>query len=284
MRMLPQGTNTTLEGVQNSGKIDPATARAIEAARNGQLLSANQRVLLEAAKNNPTLSGPQRGAIASALQNDMDEKRKLQASAGNGGGNGSGIIFPSVPPQVIVPGVPPQVIVPGGPQGVVVVPSGGPQGVVVVPGGNSGIITGGQAPPAIPIPASPPAAGGSNGGGGEQGGVDEGNAIPWQTQRQFVVANDTDETLTVSLLYVYADDQGNAQWVPQADQPLQYQVAPRSSVTLNYNDSPILTSRARIWAESESGRKWTKYQNDDLVTVSEAYQSAQLGTYTHRFK
>jgi hypothetical protein len=107
LRLLDNPTNQDL--ISAEGKVGPKTKDALQTALSGGLLSDDQRNFLQRAlEKNPNLSPAEKAAIASALQNDQDQKRKLQGP-GTPGGNGT-------LPVVTVP-VGPSPVVPVGPGG-----------------------------------------------------------------------------------------------------------------------------------------------------------------------
>jgi len=73
--------------------VGPSAQNAINAALAGRLLTGDQRTALRGALEKGNLTPSQKGAIAAALQSDLDEKRLLAASGGrvtdldNGGFN-----------------------------------------------------------------------------------------------------------------------------------------------------------------------------------------------------
>jgi hypothetical protein len=87
-------TNTTLLGILNQGTLNPQATNGLQAVLGGKLLTNAQAAALRQELNDPNLSPQQRGAIAAALQNDGDQKRRLQAATlagGNGNGGGQGM-------------------------------------------------------------------------------------------------------------------------------------------------------------------------------------------------
>jgi hypothetical protein len=90
-------------------KVGPKTADALQTALSGGLLSDQQISYLRGAlEKDPNLSPKEKAAIASALQNDQDEKRRLQTVPGSGGiAPVVGLVQPVVVPgPVVVTGSP----------------------------------------------------------------------------------------------------------------------------------------------------------------------------------
>jgi hypothetical protein len=81
-------------------QVGPKTQAALQAALAGKLLTAEQRSFLRGAiEKNTALSAAQKAAIASALQNDLDQKRLLQSGPGKllVVVSGSGPAAPAIP-------------------------------------------------------------------------------------------------------------------------------------------------------------------------------------------
>jgi hypothetical protein len=91
-----------------------------------------------------------------------------------------------------------------------------------------------------------------------------------QVQRQFVIQNDTGERLRIWVHYYTLTDQGQWAWTPPlpADpgQALEYRIGPGSFFLKNH-DVRITANRVRVWAVSDSGRKWLANKDHDLLLV-----------------
>jgi hypothetical protein len=138
----------------------------------------------------------------------------------------------------------------------------------------------------------------------ELGGIDigpnsqmdpSGQKRPKQVRRYLKLANKTEERIRVWLQYRSVSQGGEWRWYPgepgSESNALRYTFEPDESNYLNDSGRGVrvAASRVRIWAESETGRRWTKNLDSDLWLVEEsggsrAYYAEKIGTFTHTFR
>jgi hypothetical protein len=125
-------------------------------------------------------------------------------------------------------------------------------------------------------------------------------AVPQPADQAFAcryvrIQNDTGENLKVFIQYRTQTDQGKWLWFPtmpavDARDALCYDFKDGMMADLTDNDWRIHANRIRIWAVSETGKKWLDFKDADLVVVPETndagepfYRAPEMQTYLFTF-
>jgi hypothetical protein len=114
------------------------------------------------------------------------------------------------------------------------------------------------------------------------------DALQKKEERYIKVENATGERLTLWLHYQSLAEKDEWDWFPtkpvDPEKALRYILEPGSNSYLSDNASRIAAGRARLWAESESGHKWTGYRDQDLQLKPSADRKdlREMGTYALR--
>ena len=107
--------------------------------------------------------------------------------------------------------------------------------------------------------------------------------------RYLLIGNSSEEKITVHVQYLTQDQEGNWIW-PGGDSEtpgrvVSYELEPGQSGYAYDGDWQIHACRARVWAESESGKLWETHKETDFVLVAETdsdnnplYVASQMGT------
>jgi hypothetical protein len=94
------------------------------------------------------------------------------------------------------------------------------------------------------------------------------DALVKREERYLQIENASGERVTLWLHYQTLADKDEWEWVPvkpvNAEEALRFVLEPDSSAYLSDGKLRIAAGRARLWAESESGYKWTSYRDEDL--------------------
>jgi hypothetical protein len=113
--------------------------------------------------------------------------------------------------------------------------------------------------------------------------------------RYIRIANHTGENLKVFLQYRTLTDENAWKWFPtsqlgKAGETLTFDIASGMIMDLMDQDWRINASQVRVWAVSETGKKWLDFQNADLVLVPERdaagepfYLAPEMQTYLFTF-
>jgi hypothetical protein len=101
-------------------------------------------------------------------------------------------------------------------------------------------------------------------------GLDHDAQRKQQAQRSLVVQNTTGERLKIWVHYHTLTDQGQWAWTPalpaDSGQAIEYLIEPGAYV-LKDHDTRLTANRVRVWAVSDSGRKWLANKDHDLWLV-----------------
>jgi hypothetical protein len=113
------------------------------------------------------------------------------------------------------------------------------------------------------------------------------DALAKREEQYLKLENATGERLTVWLHYQSLDDKQALTWFPvkpvDAEKALRYVLEPNATMYLGDGEVRIAAARARVWAESDSGRKWQSYRDTDLkMKPTERESSRVMGTYSLR--
>jgi hypothetical protein len=92
-----------------------------------------------------------------------------------------------------------------------------------------------------------------------------------QVSRYFQLRNNTGEDLAVSIQFYGQDDQGNWQWFGES-KPLKYTVKTGQKAYFGFNNDRIHGSMVCFWAESTSGKTWSKHKEKGFWLVPEVDQ------------
>jgi hypothetical protein len=96
----------------------------------------------------------------------------------------------------------------------------------------------------------------------------------WPT-RYLRVHNDTGENLRVYIQYYTPGDQGRWRWLPgdlkapSSGQFVMVECPKDGQTEVQDRDTRVDASRVRVWAISESGKKWEDFRDKDLEVVPE---------------
>src|SRR5262249_46393995 len=104
-------------------------------------------------------------------------------------------------------------------------------------------------------------------------GTDEGpppSATTRSYQTRFLrLGNGMEEAVTFHVRYHSPSDEGKWAWFPPEKKVLDFTVEPGKVIDVYDGDWRVNADRARIWAESASGKKWDTFEQDDLLLVPE---------------
>jgi hypothetical protein len=102
--------------------------------------------------------------------------------------------------------------------------------------------------------------------------------------RHLLVRNKTGEPITVSMLYHFGKSWSPAKPGKGDAQALRFTVAADSEALLGASGEAIRASKVRVWAEGESGGKWTKHRGSDLSLVPDgSYTAVEPETFVLTF-
>jgi hypothetical protein len=115
-----------------------------------------------------------------------------------------------------------------------------------------------------------------------------------QTRKLLRLRNATGERLTVWVQYETLTGTDQWAWLPvdpqKAATAVEIRLEPGAVADVADGRQRVSASRIRIWAQSESGRRWTRSRDRDLWLVTEVddqgehcYYAEQMGTYTYSF-
>jgi hypothetical protein len=108
------------------------------------------------------------------------------------------------------------------------------------------------------------------------------DALAKREERYLELENASGERLTVWLHYQTFDEEQKLAWYPtkpvDQEKALHYTLEPNAKLKLGDGTNQIAASRARVWAESESGHKWLTYRDSDLKLKPEKKDSREMGT------
>jgi hypothetical protein len=115
----------------------------------------------------------------------------------------------------------------------------------------------------------------------------------WQTRRYLRVVNDTGEKLEIHVQYRTETSDGQFAWFPadpeSSDQSVAYDLDPGEATFLGQGNGKMNASRVRIWAISESGKKYVQMKDQDLWLVPEmngeerCYSAPEMQTFVLAF-
>ncbi len=269
--------------------MPPKAQQAIGDALSGNLLTPQEVNTLKGQLNNPNLTQPQKNSIAALLQKDAASKLKMQQTGkwtqgvGNvlaglgsaigglgglggggmgGGGDGGGGDGGDDDGGGYAGGG----SFGGGYSG------GGYSGGGYSGGGYSGGYVGGQE-----VDAGPTGGDDSISSGPDSGPPTGPAAVP-QNRRFLRIANNTGETLLISIKYRTLTDQNQWVWAPgdPADERVaRFRIPAGKAGLVKHEDFQINASRIRIWARSESGLEWMAYKEQDFFLFPETDRNGQ---------
>jgi hypothetical protein len=116
------------------------------------------------------------------------------------------------------------------------------------------------------------------------GGPSEGEEA-YQGVRYLRIKNSSGEKMRVFVQFCVSNAGEDDAWLQTPDESgvMVFNFEDGEEGRLNCKDGPLIGSKVRIWAESASGKTWTKYKDSDLVLVETPYRSDEVATYTFGF-
>jgi hypothetical protein len=113
------------------------------------------------------------------------------------------------------------------------------------------------------------------------------DALAKREEQYLKLENATGERLTVWLHYQSLADKQALAWFPvkpvDPEKALRYVLEPNDTLYLGDGEVRIAAARARVWAESDSGRKWSTYRDADLkLKPADGQDKRDMGTYPLR--
>jgi hypothetical protein len=115
------------------------------------------------------------------------------------------------------------------------------------------------------------------------------DAVAKKEEQYLKIENASGERLTVWVHYETLGEKNEFAWFPSQpvneEKALRLELEPGSVTHVKENKVQVAARRARIWAESASGRKWLTYRDQDLVLKpkSDGREADKMGTYPLRF-
>jgi hypothetical protein len=93
------------------------------------------------------------------------------------------------------------------------------------------------------------------------------DALAKREEQYIRLENATGERLTVWVHYQILADKDAFEWMPtkpvDQEKALRYVVEPNTTTYFSNDGARIAAARVRLWAESDSGTKWTTYRDQD---------------------
>jgi len=85
------------------------------------------------------------------------------------------------------------------------------------------------------------------------------------------------------------------QWVPgppERTKPIELTISAGQSRKVQYRDEPLAANRILVWAESETGERWTDHKSEPLWTIEpnaeqngeRTYHATKIATYTYKIE
>lgn len=113
------------------------------------------------------------------------------------------------------------------------------------------------------------------------------DALAKKEERYIKVENASGERVTLWLHYQSLADKDQWEWFPvkpvDQEKALRFELEPNSSAYLSDGKTRIAAGRARLWAESQTGYKWTGYRNEDLkLKPGDSKDPREMETYSLR--
>jgi hypothetical protein len=113
------------------------------------------------------------------------------------------------------------------------------------------------------------------------------DALAKKEERYIKVENASGERITLWLHYQALADKDEWEWLPvkpvDPEKALRFDLEPNSTAYLSDGKTRIAAGRARLWAESQSGYKWTGYRDEDLkLKPADRKAVSEMETYTLR--
>jgi hypothetical protein len=114
------------------------------------------------------------------------------------------------------------------------------------------------------------------------------DALAKKVERYIKVENASGERVTLWLHYQSLVDKEEWEWLPvkpvDQEKALRFVLEPNSTAYLSDGKARVAAGRARLWAESQSGYKWTGYRDDDLKLKPspDRKDASEMDTYSLR--